>query len=417
MALLLRSGESVNLARTVNHTHGSAVEGGTAIGPLTALTLANSVNVGAFNITALGFISTNLIVDTSTLFVDSLQHSVGIGTTTPDASFRLTVRNNGGIKIEETGASSVNLMLKRDGGVASSAWYLSVVTGGDQFAILRGGNVALHIDNSQNIGLGGVTDEINQLSLPNGKWIGWKNAGSNGGESAAIRSNSNVLEFLTNGAVKNTINSSGQIVNTLTTGTAPFLVSSQTLVSNLNANLLNGLTTGNANGNIPVSNGTLCTNLNAQFWNGLATSDFIRTTGSVAQSINGQKTFTDPMWTTDLSHSINPTAGGAGVSKALINRRTMPGVIFQGGGGIPQIDNDTIGDGSIVRTGNGQYSITYDTIHLINTCPQVTAQGTEVSNIASAIVAVYDTAGADIVVLNDGGAGVDAFFAFTKIGI
>lgn len=56
-----------------------------------------------------------------------------------------------------------------------------------------------------------------------------------------------------------------RLISTVSTGTAPLTVSSTTLVSNLNANLLNGLTTGNASGNIAVNNNALNTNLIAQY--------------------------------------------------------------------------------------------------------------------------------------------------------
>lgn len=46
-----------------------------------------------------------------------------------------------------------------------------------------------------------------------------------------------------------------------------------TKVTNLNADLLDGLTTGNATGNIPISNGTVCDNLNADELDGLDASN------------------------------------------------------------------------------------------------------------------------------------------------
>lgn len=49
----------------------------------------------------------------------------------------------------------------------------------------------------------------------------------------------------------------------VTTGTAPLVVNSTTKVSNLNVDLLDGLTTGNSSGQIPISNGTRCVDLNA----------------------------------------------------------------------------------------------------------------------------------------------------------
>lgn len=51
----------------------------------------------------------------------------------------------------------------------------------------------------------------------------------------------NVLTFRTNGAVHSYIDSTGRINNDLTTGTAPFVITSTTVVTNLNAELHGGL--------------------------------------------------------------------------------------------------------------------------------------------------------------------------------
>jgi len=69
----------------------------------------------------------------------------------------------------------------------------------------------------------------------------------------------NALELQTNSTNYNSINSSGQFVNTLSTGTAPFVISSATLVSNLNADMVDGYHAGNAWGDVPINNGTVNT--------------------------------------------------------------------------------------------------------------------------------------------------------------
>jgi hypothetical protein len=56
--------------------------------------------------------------------------------------------------------------------------------------------------------------------------------------------------------------------------TAPFTVDSTFLVTNLNADVLDGYNTGNASGNIPLSNGTVNTNLNADLLDGKHSTDF-----------------------------------------------------------------------------------------------------------------------------------------------
>ncbi len=64
------------------------------------------------------------------------------------------------------------------------------------------------------------------------------------------------------------IRTTGQLISTVASGTAPLSVSSNTKVANLNADLLDGYSAGNASGNIPLSNGTANTNLNADMIDG-----------------------------------------------------------------------------------------------------------------------------------------------------
>jgi hypothetical protein len=64
------------------------------------------------------------------------------------------------------------------------------------------------------------------------------------------------------------IKTTNQFITTLSTGTAPFAVSSTTLVTNLNADLFDSYHAGNASGNVPVSNGTVNTDLNADLLDG-----------------------------------------------------------------------------------------------------------------------------------------------------
>jgi hypothetical protein len=56
--------------------------------------------------------------------------------------------------------------------------------------------------------------------------------------------------------------------------TSPFTVNSNTLVSSLNADLLDGQHAGNASGSVPLNNSTLNTNLNADLLDGLHASAF-----------------------------------------------------------------------------------------------------------------------------------------------
>jgi hypothetical protein len=91
------------------------------------------------------------------------------------------------------------------------------------------------------------------------------------------------------------IRTNQQLVSTLVTGTAPIIVSSTTSVSNLNADLLDGLHAGNANGQIPISNSTVNTNLNADLFDGLHSDGFILNQTATDQAagfrINGNGIF------------------------------------------------------------------------------------------------------------------------------
>ncbi len=64
------------------------------------------------------------------------------------------------------------------------------------------------------------------------------------------------------------IRTTGQLISTQATGTAPLAVSSTTTVGNLNADMLDGYHAGNSNGQVPVSNSTVNTNLNADMIDG-----------------------------------------------------------------------------------------------------------------------------------------------------
>jgi len=70
-----------------------------------------------------------------------------------------------------------------------------------------------------------------------------------------------------------------KITLTQATGTAPLTVSSTTVVTNLNADKVDGYDAGNSSGQIALSNGTLCTNLNADKVDGYDASSFLLLSG------------------------------------------------------------------------------------------------------------------------------------------
>jgi len=74
--------------------------------------------------------------------------------------------------------------------------------------------------------------------------------------------------------VTGTIRATGQLHADILTGTAPLVVRSTTKVTNLNADLLDGCTTGPNSGNIPISNTDLNTDLNADMLDDMHAADF-----------------------------------------------------------------------------------------------------------------------------------------------
>lgn len=100
------------------------------------------------------------------------------------------------------------------------------------------------------------------------------------------------IQFQAGGVGKISINSSGQLVSSLATGTAPFSVASTTVVANLNADTVDGYNPGNSSGNIPISNGTVNANLNAEQHNGLKVKvvdigDWNMDTAQTKQTLHG----------------------------------------------------------------------------------------------------------------------------------
>ncbi|MDX9906832.1 MAG: hypothetical protein RBS55_09625 [Bacteroidales bacterium] len=72
------------------------------------------------------------------------------------------------------------------------------------------------------------------------------------------------------------IKTDNQLISTAFPGTPPLSVSSTTLVTNLNADILDGYHAGNGSGQVPVSNSTVNTNLNADLLDSYHADGFIK---------------------------------------------------------------------------------------------------------------------------------------------
>lgn len=96
------------------------------------------------------------------------------------------------------------------------------------------------------------------------------------------------------------------LVSNVATGTAPLTVASTTKVTNLNVDMLDGYTTGNLSGNIPISNGLKNVNLNADLLDDLSASEII-SAASAAGKVNliGNPLQVDiDGWVTDSSSTL-----------------------------------------------------------------------------------------------------------------
>lgn len=120
------------------------------------------------------------------------------------------------------------------------------------------------------------------------------------------------------------LTASGQVGSTVAAGTAPLIVTSPTLITNLNADLLDGLNAGNATGQIPISNGTMNVNCNVERLGGSTKAEIIASIpGAVVEVPAGVvamwKTGTAPTgWTIDSAFA-GRIAAGAGGSFGAVN--------------------------------------------------------------------------------------------------
>jgi hypothetical protein len=166
------------------------------------------------------------------------------------------------------------------------------------------------IDGNANIGIISATEYyLNGIPLVDVSLQQWSDDGfnlyrENGNIGIGVTTPSEKLDVLGNIKTTGTINAS-TFISTITTGTSPLLVSSQTLVTNLNADYLrgkiapSGTIVGNidtqtlSNKTINLSNNTL-TGTISQFNTALSDSDFCTLTGTETLT---NKTLTSPVIT------------------------------------------------------------------------------------------------------------------------
>jgi hypothetical protein len=217
-----------------------------------------------------------------------------------------------------------------------------------------------------------ATTETHNLTfwvISNATWTHYQSWQFNGAERMRLNSLGNLWIWTTSPWQKLdvsgwSIRTTNQLISTLATGTSPLSVSSTTVNTNLNADLLDGYTTWNASGNIPLSNGTVNTNLNADLldWlhmNSTTTNNevnkIVRTDGSGYANFWWINTTSGDNGTTAISR-IYASSDGYIRYYTPANFKTNLSLVDRSAGTLNYIpkwtpDGDTIGNSQIFDNG------------------------------------------------------------------
>lgn len=132
--------------------------------------------------------SGNVAVDTDTLYVDSTNNRVGIGTTSPNVAFHVNGKAGVNIPMHVTSTDSVSGIALSDGD-STSASEVIIAAIGDDMRLTAGGSARMLIDSSGNVGINDLTPSykldvngdinsqtdvlVSGTSLPRGRLIHW----------------------------------------------------------------------------------------------------------------------------------------------------------------------------------------------------------------------------------------------------
>lgn len=186
-------------------------------------------------------------------------------------------------------------------------------TGGTNYPAAKAGLLKVHTDGSMTYQQYQTHDGVTELyfrSCYNGTWGTWRKVITLDNDGAGSGLDADLLDGMQSG------NASGNIP-----------VSNGTVNTNLNADMVDGKHAGNASWNVPVSNGVLNTDLNADMLDGFHASAFVRTIQGVAPDASGNVVV-------NLASKVSK-AGDTMTGDLTIYRAATPttGVVFLGNSG------------------------------------------------------------------------------------
>lgn len=195
-------------------------------------------------------------------------------------------------------------------------------TGGTNYPAAKAGLLKAHTDGAMTYQQYQTHDGVTELyfrSCYNGTWGTWRKVITLDNDGASSGLDADLLDGMQSG------NASGNIP-----------VSNGTVNTNLNADMVDGKHAGNASGNVPVSNGTLNADLNADMLDGFHASSFVRTIQGVAPDASGNVVV-------DLASKVSKS-GDAMTGDLMIYRAATPntGVVFLGNSGVRYLYFDGI---------------------------------------------------------------------------